>query len=208
MGCSAGTDLRSTPGVRGVPCLCSMLLATARRACFAQTKSRRPTSLRTGCSILRLPYLKPEAVPLYKTKVRRDKDEVDFNECLPLMGADARAWLRRPSTPTGPPTDSGPGSRVSISHSESTSRLLPGSRGPWKSLSPWPDAYVGVVLRSGKSTRTSDSNSSGSQSLSQSSLDSSWSRNRTDQSPETSWGLWTTEEIVGPFKGEPGIGGW
>jgi hypothetical protein len=144
MGCSAGTDLRSTPGVRGVPCLCSMLLATARRACFAQTKSRRPTSLRTGCSILRLPYLKPEAVPLYKTKVRRDKDEVDFNECLPLMGADARAWLRRPSTPTGPPTDSGPGSRVSISHSESTSRLLPGSRGPWKSLSPWPDAFGGL----------------------------------------------------------------
>lgn len=42
-----------------------------------------------------VPYLRPEGVLLYKAKLCREKDEVDFTACLPVMDARARAWLAR-----------------------------------------------------------------------------------------------------------------
>lgn len=41
-----------------------------------------------------IPYLKPEAVLLFKAKLMREKDETDFAASLPLMQPDARAWLK------------------------------------------------------------------------------------------------------------------
>jgi hypothetical protein len=41
-----------------------------------------------------VPYLKPEAVLLFKAKATRPKDEADFANVVPRMDADARAWLK------------------------------------------------------------------------------------------------------------------
>jgi hypothetical protein len=41
-----------------------------------------------------VPYLRPEAVLLYKAKAVREKDEADFAAVLPAMDPSARAWLR------------------------------------------------------------------------------------------------------------------
>ena len=41
-----------------------------------------------------IPYLRPEAVLLFKAKYLRPKDESDFSNCLPLMDQSARTWLR------------------------------------------------------------------------------------------------------------------
>ena len=41
-----------------------------------------------------IPYLRPEAVLLFKAKDTRPKDERDFDLCASLLDADARAWLR------------------------------------------------------------------------------------------------------------------
>ncbi|MBS0409660.1 MAG: amino acid transporter [Proteobacteria bacterium] len=41
-----------------------------------------------------IPFLKPQGVLLFKAKARRDKDQADFDACLPRMDAGARAWLR------------------------------------------------------------------------------------------------------------------
>ncbi|MEZ5558603.1 MAG: amino acid transporter [Pseudomonadales bacterium] len=40
-----------------------------------------------------IPYLKPEAVLLFKARSPRPKDEADFAVSLPALGAAARAWL-------------------------------------------------------------------------------------------------------------------
>jgi hypothetical protein len=40
-----------------------------------------------------IPYLKPEAVLLYKAKAMRAKDDADFAAAGPRMSLDARAWL-------------------------------------------------------------------------------------------------------------------
>jgi hypothetical protein len=39
-------------------------------------------------------YLNPEIALLYKAVLHRRKDDRDLDRCLPLLGADARAWLR------------------------------------------------------------------------------------------------------------------
>jgi hypothetical protein len=40
-----------------------------------------------------VPYLRPQGVLLYKARNARDKDEADFEKCLPVMDAAARRWL-------------------------------------------------------------------------------------------------------------------
>ena len=39
-------------------------------------------------------YLNPEIGLLFKAVQRRRKDDRDLDRCLPLLSADARAWLR------------------------------------------------------------------------------------------------------------------
>jgi hypothetical protein len=46
---------------------------------------------RTGGGI---PYLAPEIQLLYKSKLVRPKDQMDFDRVIPRLGRDARAWLR------------------------------------------------------------------------------------------------------------------
>ena len=41
-----------------------------------------------------IPYLQPEVVLLFKAKVVRPKDEVDFAAVLPHLGSNRRSWLR------------------------------------------------------------------------------------------------------------------
>ncbi len=55
---------------------------------------RRPRSQMIATTAGGVPYLRPEAVLLYKAKAVRPKDEQDFSLCLPLMEAAARTWLR------------------------------------------------------------------------------------------------------------------
>ncbi len=40
-------------------------------------------------------YLLPEIVLVYKARLRRKKDEPDFDATLPTLTADRRAWLRK-----------------------------------------------------------------------------------------------------------------
>ncbi|MFY9913209.1 MAG: hypothetical protein WAK18_00975, partial [Nocardioidaceae bacterium] len=40
-------------------------------------------------------YLRPEVQLLHKAPGLRPKDQADFDECLPRLGLDPRAWLRR-----------------------------------------------------------------------------------------------------------------
>jgi hypothetical protein len=56
---------------------------------------RRPRSEMTGVTAGGVPYLKPEGVLLYKAKAVRAKDEADFAACAPLLGEEARRWLRQ-----------------------------------------------------------------------------------------------------------------
>jgi hypothetical protein len=39
-------------------------------------------------------YLRPEIVLTYKARLRRPKDEPDFQATLPVLTADRRAWMR------------------------------------------------------------------------------------------------------------------
>ena len=55
---------------------------------------RRPRSQAIATTAGGVPYLRPEAVLLYKAKAVSTKDEKDFSLCVPLMEAAARAWLR------------------------------------------------------------------------------------------------------------------
>jgi hypothetical protein len=41
-----------------------------------------------------LPYLAPEIVLLFKAKHLEQRDRVDFENAIPALSADARAWLR------------------------------------------------------------------------------------------------------------------
>jgi hypothetical protein len=54
---------------------------------------REPLSRMVAVSADGVPYLRPEAVLLYKAKGRRDKDEADFDLALPRLDAEARRWL-------------------------------------------------------------------------------------------------------------------
>jgi hypothetical protein len=61
-----------------------------RRDARISAARRRMVDRRNG-----IPFLKPEGVLLYKAKQHRDKDEADFDACLPRMHDDSRAWLKR-----------------------------------------------------------------------------------------------------------------
>jgi hypothetical protein len=55
---------------------------------------RRPVaSLRGRASSADMPVLSPEIQLLYKSKERREKDEVDFTRVLPLLTEEEREWL-------------------------------------------------------------------------------------------------------------------
>ena len=41
-----------------------------------------------------LPYLRPEVQLLYKAKAPRPRDKADFRAVAPILGKEARAWLR------------------------------------------------------------------------------------------------------------------
>jgi hypothetical protein len=41
-----------------------------------------------------LAYLRPEVQLLYKAKAPRPRDEADFRAVAPILGKEARAWLR------------------------------------------------------------------------------------------------------------------
>lgn len=47
-------------------------------------------------------YLLPEIVLVYKARLRRPKDEPDFDATLPLLSAERRAWLRDALARTAP----------------------------------------------------------------------------------------------------------
>lgn len=44
----------------------------------------------------------PEIVLVYKVRLRRPKDEPDFDATLPLLSAERRAWLRDTLARTAP----------------------------------------------------------------------------------------------------------
>jgi hypothetical protein len=55
---------------------------------------RRPVAtLRGRASSPDLPVLSPEIQLLYKSKGRREKDEVDFSRVLPLLTVEEKEWL-------------------------------------------------------------------------------------------------------------------
>ena len=62
--------------------------------------SRHDASIRMplGEVVLRnpegIPYLRPELVLLHKSRNVRERDDWDFENVLPLLSADSRAWLR------------------------------------------------------------------------------------------------------------------
>jgi hypothetical protein len=57
---------------------------------------RRPVAtLRGRASSPDMPVLSPEIQLLYKSKGRREKDEIDFARVLPLLTEEERTWLRR-----------------------------------------------------------------------------------------------------------------
>lgn len=47
-------------------------------------------------------YLRPEIVLAYKARLRRAKDDLDFEATLPLLDAERRAWLRSTLEVTAP----------------------------------------------------------------------------------------------------------
>lgn len=55
---------------------------------------RRDRSLMIDRSDTDIPYLRPEAVLLFKAKALRDKDEADFTASVGLLDYSARDWLR------------------------------------------------------------------------------------------------------------------
>ena len=57
---------------------------------------RRPVAtLRGRASSPEMPVLSPEIQLLYKSKNRREKDEVDFTRVLPLLTEEEKEWLGR-----------------------------------------------------------------------------------------------------------------
>jgi len=66
---------------------------------------RRPLERVFRAAVGGVRVLAPEVVLLYKSKAPRAVDEHDFHAARPLLGAEARAWLRdalRRSTPAHP----------------------------------------------------------------------------------------------------------
>jgi hypothetical protein len=60
---------------------------------------RDPRIRRAGSDVIAhtadgIPYQQPEIALLFKAKHVREKDQSDFENTLPLLSADARAWLR------------------------------------------------------------------------------------------------------------------
>ncbi len=55
---------------------------------------RRPRDEMAGVTAAGIPYLRPEAVLLFKAKYRRDKDEADFARAVPKLDGEAKRWLK------------------------------------------------------------------------------------------------------------------
>ena len=47
-------------------------------------------------------YLLPEIVLVFKARLRRPKDEPDFEATLPILTAEQREWMRNPVTRVAP----------------------------------------------------------------------------------------------------------
>lgn len=62
--------------------------------CRRDPRIRAPYTSIVAKNAQGIPYLKPEAVLLYKAKGMRAKDEADFAHAVPRMDAKARTWLR------------------------------------------------------------------------------------------------------------------
>ena len=60
---------------------------------IASFAGRRVASLRGRASSPDMPVLSPEIQLLYKSKGRREKDEVDFARVLPLLTEEEKEWL-------------------------------------------------------------------------------------------------------------------
>jgi hypothetical protein len=61
---------------------------------------RDPRVRRLGSDVIAytgdgIPYQQPEIALLFKAKHVREKDQTDFEDTLPLLSSDARAWLTR-----------------------------------------------------------------------------------------------------------------
>ncbi|MBJ7902181.1 amino acid transporter [Streptomyces sp. DSM 110735] len=54
---------------------------------------RRPIDQLGRTSEKGVPYLAPEVQLFYKAKATRDKDEIDFEAALPILGESQRVWL-------------------------------------------------------------------------------------------------------------------
>jgi hypothetical protein len=61
--------------------------------CRRRAELTLPRARATGRTAAGIPYLVPEIVLLFKAKYVRPKDEADLALVLPLMSADAHAWL-------------------------------------------------------------------------------------------------------------------
>jgi hypothetical protein len=67
-----------------------------------EPRVRRPMSTVVRRSSEGLPYLAPEIQLLYKSKRPRERDDRDFAQICPLLGADARTWLKHALELTAP----------------------------------------------------------------------------------------------------------
>jgi hypothetical protein len=62
--------------------------------CRRDPRIRRPRSELIEHTPDDIPYQRPEIALLFKAKHAREKDRRDFDEVVPLLDGDARAWLR------------------------------------------------------------------------------------------------------------------
>jgi hypothetical protein len=61
--------------------------------CRRDPRIRRPGSEVITHTADGIPYQRPEVALLFKAKHTREKDQLDFENVLPLLSPDARAWL-------------------------------------------------------------------------------------------------------------------
>jgi hypothetical protein len=62
--------------------------------CRRDRRIRRPYARIVEHDAHGIPYLAPEVVLLFKAKAAREKDHLDLQAVLPLLGPERRAWLR------------------------------------------------------------------------------------------------------------------
>lgn len=62
--------------------------------CRRDNSIRRPYSQVLHRTVDGLPYVAPEVVLLFKARLARPKDEIDFEGAVPLLDPAAKSWLR------------------------------------------------------------------------------------------------------------------